>query len=1123
MKEKQQSVNGKCKRYGKRLLAIVLSMLMVICGISVGQVSVYAASITFDGSTAVYIDVGGCSWALDDYCVPVMKFYTGSSMSYTDCTKVSGSVYKVVPNAGTYAEMSIARHNTAGYYNEKHNISLESGKNEYIVNSGYNGGSWSSYTEVPTQKEYNATLGTSITDNENLYTVKASFFDYYTDTEINSGWRSASYNNSHGDWEPYHKLNTAIANLSSTTGFKFPLYFGNFWSKADGWTGSNSTNYYNRDTVQGGYLKNFSNWANNSAGIPASTDYANSVTGLTDVNLSDNMLKMASNSGSSLGFYAPYFDTDWITGSNSLNTQLGTVVNTEFPMRVTTNSYGDPYYEFWNYDFATKTPKDNIYFTGYDSGNLVLNYGSGSNYAVYDAQDFYGGGAGSQHPGFFPFDISSTNGGRSDGRATDFAFGMRLDIDFNLAKGGISSSGNPIEFNFEGDDDVWVYIDGKLVLDLGGDHKNAKGTIDFKDLTASVTTGVRALEGQTDGITRNTNFTWFNNNDNVTTHTLTLYYMERGMVESNLKFGFSMSPVGNQFIANKTVNVADVNAGLQEDVKNLDDFTMTHTTAEAQAGSYSAASNKNYTFSDGTNSSQKTTNSSGQYDLGDGDTAYFTDQFNTGDWFKVVEAASENSYLTYTPSWTATDILTEQTIATGDTTDSSFQFKTTSASPLDSTKIRLDYVNTPQVAPLSVTKALKDSDGTTSLDGSDNTKFNATFEVSLDGGTNYKTYPLQYKISGDDTVYNLDNNGKLNSNAMLQGGKTITFNNLPVNALVRITEDSLSGYQYVTTAGTDTTANGGRVTIPASGSSVTITNKKNPPDATNVVLKANKTLNGGTSDVITAAGTIKFTDFQFDLYEVDSLTATADSGTKSGATKNNLANGSVTFDSINFAATGTKYYVIKEVIGTDALVNYDSSIFRAKVVVTNVNGKLTPTVTYYKADGTTILDANKVVFDNTVKKGNVKIHKMNDNGIDLAGAKFKLEYADDNWNVVTGGKTYTGTTDAKGECSFLDLEIGNYLLTEVESPAGNALLAEPIKVTIPLVYSKGDIVNGVAMDTSGTAFDFTYEITNAKLLDMPPAGGGGYTLFYYLGGAMVLLAGTAMIIWKKKRHKTTKA
>jgi len=595
------------------------------------------------------------------------------------------------------------------------------------------------------------------------------------------------------------------------------------------------------------------------------------------------------------------------------------------------------------------------------------------------------------------------------------------------------------------------------------------------------------------------------------------------MVESNLKFGFSMSPVGNQFIANKTVNVADVNAGLQEDVKNLDDFTMTHTTAEAQAGSYSAASNKNYTFSDGTNSSQKTTNSSGQYDLGDGDTAYFTDQFNTGDWFKVVEAASENSYLTYTPSWTATDILTEQTIATGDTTDSSFQFKTTSASPLDSTKIRLDYVNTPQVAPLSVTKALKDSDGTTSLDGSDNTKFNATFEVSLDGGTNYKTYPLQYKISGDDTVYNLDNNGKLNSNAMLQGGKTITFNNLPVNALVRITEDSLSGYQYVTTAGTDTTANGGRVTIPASGSSVTITNKKNPPDATNVVLKANKTLNGGTSDVITAAGTIKFTDFQFDLYEVDSLTATADSGTKSGATKNNLANGSVTFDSINFAATGTKYYVIKEVIGTDALVNYDSSIFRAKVVVTNVNGKLTPTVTYYKADGTTILDANKVVFDNTVKKGNVKIHKMNDNGIDLAGAKFKLEYADDNWNVVTGGKTYTGTTDAKGECSFLDLEIGNYLLTEVESPAGNALLAEPIKVTIPLVYSKGDIVNGVAMDTSGTAFDFTYEITNAKLLDMPPAGGGGYTLFYYLGGAMVLLAGTAMIIWKKKRHKTTKA
>lgn len=70
----------------------------------------------------------------------------------------------------------------------------------------------------------------------------------------------------------------------------------------------------------------------------------------------------------------------------------------------------------------------------------------------------------------------------------DYGFGVRFNIPFRLSEDG-TIDGKSMVFNFEGDDDVWIFLDGELVLDLGGQHGKATGTIDFSgsDETAKAT------------------------------------------------------------------------------------------------------------------------------------------------------------------------------------------------------------------------------------------------------------------------------------------------------------------------------------------------------------------------------------------------------------------------------------------------------------------------------------------------------------------------------------------------------------------------------------------------------------------------------------------------------------
>lgn len=839
------------KRFSKCSISVVLAVMMLVTSLTVGMVNFNAVTLSdsdssavsaasendavganSDGSEAVganagnsvgavaqftegekiYLDLSAfTSWKESNATFKAQFYYynTGSAVNgMSDAVKVDDNTYYVtVPNAYCgYVEFKRYSADGGQLWNTSAKLSNKGTNNAYKVKDWNNSAEWSVYSgdpPTPAKKIYDAVASDAIKNNSNLYTINTTFYDYYTDNEVNNGWRKYSQidsnkgtsyeshgKNSAGQADPYTKLNTALANYAKTNGVKRPLYFGVFYNVND----NTSTDPF------GATLYNFSNWVNNSSRLGG---YNNSVVGLSGRTLtSDKKIRYYNNDGTNAadhetddGATMPLFDAEWLTTNN-----FATIVNSEFPMRKTTQN-NVPYYEF---DSAAK---DTIWFSGYGSDTLTTNYGNRDTDCVYDAVSNFGGG--SNGVGFFPFDASITNGGTTKNNANDYGFGMRTDIEFNVGKDGKINGVDQV-FNFTGDDDLWVYIDGKLVLDLGGAHKKAEGSIDFSTKTVTVRTGTKSVNN----VTRNTSFE-FDNQDPSETHTLTMFYMERGMIESNLKFGFNFSPVGNQFTTENHVDTANVNEGLKSAVAAADTFTYTHKT------NGSASANKTYTHSkDGS----KSTNSNGQYVVNDSERAAFADQFTVGNTFNVNESYTSN--LQYDTTYKVTDQKTGATISSGTGTGTGdFNFKTTDTAKFAKTDILLSYTNTPKVGDVDVKKIVQNEAGTEIT--SDTTEFDATVEVSLNG-TNYARYPLQYTVDNGSTVYTLTSGGKLANGAKLKAGRTLHFKGLPIGAEVKVTEDTVAKYDTIVqvTGGTSQATSSANVAVADTTQTITFTNKK---------------------------------------------------------------------------------------------------------------------------------------------------------------------------------------------------------------------------------------------------------------------------------------------------------
>lgn len=501
-------------------------------------------------------------------------------------------------------------------------------------------------TQGGTGHSYKAQSGViNHSSDTELLNVKSTFFDYYNDEEVDGSWRTSlsgfyrtvkSGNTSHNR-EPYEKFNRAIAQYANgvnNSSWTTPLYFGDFNTDKDG---------YQKDGYAGygvSNLKKFLSVPNNSNATSSGT--SGSVAGLADVTLADNK-KLSKN-----GVTMPYFDEDWLVKNG-----YGTVVHSDFPMRKTTDGHGQDYYEYDSLD-----GKDNCYFDGYENlasgGNLTMNYASGKSNSVYDALSGFSKST-INNPGFFPFDRQKDH----SNNGYDFGFGMRLDLDFTLGANG-KTNGEDTVFNFSGDDDLWVYLDGVLVLDMGGDHKMSQGCIDFTTLKSYVNNIDTTYQGSDlvykndtsksgygysaefpllfSDSTARTGSSKFNNNNVNAHHTLTVFYMERGMIESNLKVGFNFEPITDSLDVTKTVDTSNVNPKLQTAVKNADDFGF----AIQENGA--DVSNKKYKYSDnGTINNAKTNGNTAT--LSDGDSASFNSQFTIDNDLTVTEGTPKKTII----------------------------------------------------------------------------------------------------------------------------------------------------------------------------------------------------------------------------------------------------------------------------------------------------------------------------------------------------------------------------------------------------------------------------------------------------------------------------------------------
>lgn len=501
-------------------------------------------------------------------------------------------------------------------------------------------------TQGGTGHSYKAQSGViNHSSDTELLNVKSTFFDYYNDEEVDGSWRTSlsgfyrtvkSGNTSHNR-EPYEKFNRAIAQYANgvnNSSWTTPLYFGDFNTDKDG---------YQKDGYAGygvSNLKKFLSVPNNSNATSSGT--SGSVAGLADVTLADNK-KLSKN-----GVTMPYFDEDWL-----VNNGYGTVVHSDFPMRKTTDKHGQDYYEY-----DSLNGKDNCYFDGYENlasgGNLTMNYAGGKSNSVYDALSGFSKST-INNPGFFPFDRQKDH----SNNGYDFGFGMRLDLDFTLGANG-KTNGEDTVFNFSGDDGLWVYLDGVLVLDMGGDHKMSQGCIDFTTLKSYVNNIDTTFQGSDlvyknssdkSGYSYSAEFpalfsddtetrgsSKFNNNNVNAHHTLTVFYMERGMIESNLKVGFNFEPITDSLDVTKTVDTSNVNPKLQTAVKNADDFGF----AIQENGA--AVSNKKYKYSDnGTINNAKTNGNTAT--LSDSDSASFNSQFAIDNNLTVTEGTPKKTII----------------------------------------------------------------------------------------------------------------------------------------------------------------------------------------------------------------------------------------------------------------------------------------------------------------------------------------------------------------------------------------------------------------------------------------------------------------------------------------------
>ena len=773
------------KRFKKRLLGIILTILMVVSVIPVQQVQPVkaAAGDMIPAGTTIYLRPNAATTWISDGAV--MAFKTSADNKQSEIVVMTNMDDGLTWYGTTTADatnidfLRLNPNDTNTVWNEAGTWpGLESGKNLYTfaLHTGVTPtGMWTTYSNTGSE-------------TTSYFNVNATLVDYFNNGRVEQP-KNTLYNegNLTGPTNaPYSQLNQWISNLQGyalngvdskdNVNAPVPLYFGDLLHANQ--AGGNLTWYWQGANVAFGPNKE-----------TASKDVAQGIVGK---NLDDGNLITSYTNENGDPVKVPFFNEDAYPNQSKY---MRFYNNLQFPFTKTTNDKGVSTYSF-------DSAKNTVYYD-YDNKKIVRK----DDLKIHDASK-------DNSIGYFPF--NSTDPDQSAKDNLNYGFGTQFTIPFTVTETGKNVDGTSMTFKFTGDDDVWVYIDGALVLDMGGAHCKAEGEINFATQMATITTGTSDAKlgnqptaggrvAAKDNGNRTVDF------KNITVkksdgsiisladymkesgkvHELKMYYMERGMWDSNMSISYSFVPLPSGLTLSKTLDTKDVNAGLKNAVQGLDNFDFNIQTKNLRKGeaNYSDVENLGYTlydYDDRTFPGQEAKDSTATFS-----SSYFASDFiNTkdknnssafyaGTGFQITESIPQGTKLQYDTSktrWGVYDSITSRAaIEGGKGAVATFNMGDDTSSEMDVVNRYVNFVNTPKVGSLSVAKKYEGY-------APENETFGFTVLVDLTGHDYYDSYKLEYTGTQNGTT---DENGHFT----LKAGETITFVGIPAGATYKVVED----------------------------------------------------------------------------------------------------------------------------------------------------------------------------------------------------------------------------------------------------------------------------------------------------------------------------------------------
>lgn len=613
------------KRMSKRCISTLLSLLMVLSLFTVCMVGTTVTASADDeewdsvpAGTTITFDATGTNWTGTVYLYIGRKFTydNNGTTEYVGTQRIPMTKQSESKNVWTYKFSSAWNFYTTFFFSTNSSVSVNFLKDAdtYSPTKVYDNITTSTAkTEIVEAKNMKisstnsfkatGTAPYTVSDNKTYGYVDATLFNYRNRYQISqkSDWAGGEANLPF-DFDIYGDYNTAVADWYRDNGDRTstPLYQGNFRQKDAetlGETEAGTIGYVKSGDSHHDIFYNFfsvANGANRYNSLSTGSASAAAI-GLVDDKLS------ASGNITQNGVELPQFSTAFMetyngktvqdityynytnnnatTGSRTFSTIQSAYTGLKFPFETkpSANGKNTVYY----YDAATN---GNRY---YDKNTDTIKIGE----SVYGcANDNETGDPGTK--GYYPF--NPTNPADTEKYKIVNCFGTRFDIEFYMTSDG-TLNGEDLNFSFTGDDDVWVYIDGILALDLGGSHNKASGSINLANKTYTLASGhyngtYQSSYKYYSGLGPNkanyvsTSSTKALNSELIASlqntdkaHTLTVFYLERGTFDSNFSMSY-MLPTTSKLTIEEEIDVTDVNPGLQADtlkVADKDVFNVT--------------------------------------------------------------------------------------------------------------------------------------------------------------------------------------------------------------------------------------------------------------------------------------------------------------------------------------------------------------------------------------------------------------------------------------------------------------------------------------------------------------------------------------------------------------------